>query len=147
MPLMQITEKVDLEVYYQVESARYDPATLDKMGVNKEIFIAYYESCHSVGLMADGKPIGGILLDGDQFHLAVLPEYHGRWRHMFPEMLQRCFSLRDRFFANVDIDNEKCIRFMDSMQWPRVKCTESCITYEIADYGRLAVPRRMKEVA
>lgn len=147
MPHLHIVGKADLDVYYEAESARYDPALLARFGVNKEVFVACYGHCPSIGFAADGKPIGGVLIDGDRLHIAVLSEYYGRWAFLLRPTLQRCFAFGDRFFADIEIDNDRCLRFMDAVLWRRVKCTETHVTYEIANYGRMEARKCLEERA
>ena len=79
--MLRLTERADLGVMYDAEAARLRQAadTGCLQVVTRDTFLRFYEGCPSVGFESDGVPIGGILFDGEQAHIAVLPS-HGRER-------------------------------------------------------------------
>src|SRR5205814_9345868 len=82
---LKLSSHVDLDVYYDADSARFDRRVLQV--VTREAFRKTFEPCPSVGFESDGVPIGGVIFDGDVPHIAVLPQWHGRWGPLLRPML------------------------------------------------------------
>jgi len=87
--------------------------------------MAFYAGCASVGFEMDGKPIGGLLFDGTSAHIAVLPEYHGRWALLLKPALAWLFSIQPEVIVHVDIENETCQRFLLRHRWERLYVDEA----------------------
>jgi hypothetical protein len=135
--MLRLTDAADLGVMYDAEAVRYaDPSGNDCLpALTRDAFVAFYEGCPSIGFEADGQPIGGILFDGAQAHIAVLPSHHGRWALLFKPALDWLFSLRDEILVEVERDNTRCLRFLDRHGWPRVGETEDDIVYRLFRQG------------
>lgn len=131
MARMRLTDKADLGVMFDAEKICWDPELLKKHNVTRERCISTLSHCPSVGFECDGKPIGGILFDGQRAHIAVLPEYYGRWAVLFRPALEWLFSIKEPILVDIQADNERCLRFMDRNQWRRVKETDKVIIYEL----------------
>lgn len=129
----RLTEKADLDVMFEAEAANYkdNPKFLQHYDDLKKQFIEYYANCPSRGFEIDGKQVGGTIYDGKQVHVAVLPEYYGRWGLLLKPGLDWVFSIKDPMLVEVDVNNEKCLRFLDRNKWRRVKETDKKITYEL----------------
>jgi hypothetical protein len=127
---LRLTEPADLAVIHAADAARYagrpqHPAA----AVTVERFAAYFRGCRSIGFTFDGRPIGGMLLDGRQAHMAVLPEYHGRWALLWRPALQWLFAQVPEAIGAVEADNQTCIAFMDRNGWPRVEERDGRVIY------------------
>lgn len=131
MGKMRLTDKADLGVFYEADAGRWDPEHLRQLGITKEMFIDFYAGCPSVGFEIDGKPVGGIIFDGVQAHIAVLPEYYGRWALLFKPALEWLFTLKEPIYIDIETENERCLRFMDRNQWPRVRADDKTVTFEV----------------
>jgi GNAT superfamily N-acetyltransferase len=135
--MLKLTEPADLGTMYDAESARYreagDGSCLQV--VTREAFLNFYEGCPSIGFEDDGMPIGGILFDGEQAHIAVLPSYHGRWALLLKPALDWLFTLQAEILVEVERDNARCLRFMDRHGWPRVGETDDDIVYRLVPQG------------
>jgi GNAT superfamily N-acetyltransferase len=137
MSRFRLAARVDLGVYYDADAARYDTPGLQALQiVTKEVFIAYYKHCPSIGFECDEKPIGGIIFDGEQAHIAVRPEYHGRWALLLRPALDWLFSLKTEIIADVEADNRVCIEFMKRNGWPAIGGKQGWITYRMTRQGR-----------
>jgi hypothetical protein len=137
MQSLNLTEPADFGVLYDAVRGRLQDDEWQKATrgvVTREVFIAHCiaHNVPSVGFELDGKPIGGIIFDGNAAHIEVLPEYHGRWGLLWPSALKWVFSLKDPMLVAIDRDNEKCHRFMARNNWPRVKEDEKFVTYEMS---------------
>lgn len=135
--MLRLTERADLGVMYDAEAARYaqaaDAGCLQV--VTRDTFLRFYEGCPSVGFEADGVPIGGILFDGEQAHIAVLPSRHGRWALLLKPALDWLFTLCPEILVEVERDNTRCLRFLDRHGWPRVGETSGDIVYRLTAQG------------
>src|SRR5258707_10293574 len=119
MSRFRFAARVDLGVYYDADAARYDTPGLQALQiVTKEVFIAYYKDCPSIGFECDEKPIGGIIFDGEQAHIAVRPEYHVRWALLLRPALDWLFSLKTEIIADVDAGNSALLQFLNCTRWP-----------------------------
>jgi len=131
MARMRLTDKADPGLMYDAEVSNWSPEFLKQAGVTREKVIAFFSSCPSVGFEIDGKQVGGMIFDGKEAHLAVLPEYQGRWALLFKHALNWLFSIKDPVYVDIQATNEKCIRFMERNQWRRVKENSEKITFEM----------------
>ncbi|MGM9488025.1 GNAT family N-acetyltransferase [Ideonella sp. YS5] len=134
--MLRLTEAADLGVMYDADAARYDEAGSPCLEVvTRAAFVDFYEGCPSIGFEADGQAIGGILFDGEQAHIAVLPSHHGRWALLLKPALEWLFSLQTDILVEVERDNTRCLRFLDRHGWPRVGQTEDDIVYRLSPQG------------
>jgi len=116
--MLRLTERVDIDVYYDADSTQYDARTLAV--VTREVFRRFYAGCPSVGFEADGRPIGGVIFDGDVPHIAVLPEWRGRWGRLMRPMLRWLYGLKPEILIHVDDDNAALCAFVRHCGWPQV---------------------------
>ncbi|MES2832515.1 MAG: GNAT family N-acetyltransferase [Pseudomonadota bacterium] len=132
MSRLTTTDAVDLDIFYTADSFRYTGERKKLLDlVTKEVFIGFYKNCASRGFQFDGQPIGGIIFDGTEAHIAILPEYHGRWAILLKPALKWLFTLKPEIFVEIDIDNEKCLAFMDRNGWQRMRVNATSITYRM----------------
>lgn len=150
MRKLRLTKQADFGVIFDALAKRY-PADKWKEATlgfpadeARETFISFCERCPSVGFEYDGKPIGGMMFDGNEAHLEVLPEYHGRWGALWRPTLAWLFAIQDPIFVRVEIDNEKCHHFMARNNWRRMKADEKFITYEMTSKAEPHSRRREK---
>jgi len=115
---LRLTERVDLDAYYDADRGRYDARTLSV--VTREVFRDFYAGCPSVGFAADGRPIGGVIFDGDVPHIAVLPEWRGRWWPLLRPMLRWLYALKPDIVIRVDAGNPALCRFVRHCGWPEI---------------------------
>lgn len=115
---LKLTSRVDLDVYYDAESARFDRGVLSI--VTREAFHEIFAECPSVGFEYNGMCIGGVIFDGTTPHIAVLPAWHGRWGPLLRPMLTWLYSLKPDIRIHIDYDNPKIRRFVEHCGWPLV---------------------------
>jgi hypothetical protein len=118
--------------------------------VTREAFLRFYADSPSVGFESNGAPIGGILFDGEQAHIAVLPSHHGRWALLLKPALEWLFTLRPEILVEVERDNARCLRFLDRHGWPRVGETADDFVYRLTAQGghrKTAYPYRGRRAA
>lgn len=132
MANLRLTEKADLGVLYDAEIQNYDPDWFRSLNFTKEMFLAHYANVHSVGFEIDGKMVGGMLLHERKAHMAVLPEYHGRWSLLWMPALAWLFSLQDPVFVDVAINNEKCIRLLERSNFKRTNVMANAVSFELS---------------
>lgn len=152
MQNLRLTDRADLGVIYDATCRRHQPNEWEKMTagvVTRDVFIAHCiaKNFPTLGFECDGKPIGGLIFDGNAAHLEVLPEYHGRWGLLWKRALEWIFSHKDPILVKIDIGNEKCVRFMDRNNWPRVAVDAEFITYEMSSAAEPHYLRRRRRQA
>lgn len=128
-----LKEPADLSVYYAADMIRYTPDYLKSIGVTKEAFLEYYGVCPSVGFFADEKQIGGVIYDPrlNEVHIAILPEYYGRWGRLFAQAIGWIFTGRDMVFGCVDHTNLSAIHFMERNRFEPVGEHRGTIKYKM----------------
>jgi hypothetical protein len=121
MTRLRLAPRADLGVCYDADAVRYERIGSDVLRhVTRDFVIARYSDCPSIGFEYDGQPIGGIVFDGEQAHIAVLPAWHGRWAILLKPALDWLFSLKAEILVNVETDNAVCLEFMRRNAWPVV---------------------------
>jgi hypothetical protein len=132
--MLRITPQADLGVFFDADNDRYlqrHPGRAAPL-LEKEAFISHYAGCPSIGFECDGQPIGGVIFDGQQAHIAVLPDYHGRWGLLLKPACDWLFGLRREVFVRVESDNVKSRRMMDRCGWQRVGTEGEDLIYRMA---------------
>lgn len=141
MKRLSLAARADLNVYYEAEMARY--RTLGEHGqkmlqiVTLERFIDFFNACPSIGFEYDGKPIGGMIFDGEEAHVAVLPDYHGRWALLWEPALDWVFSIKQEIHVKVEAFNDTCIAFMERNGWPAIDRVGDFIVYRMTPHTRV----------
>jgi len=135
--MLTMTPQADLGVFYEADALRYreDPRSRATQVVTREVFCAFYAGCPSIGFALDGEPIGGVVFDGEQAHIAVLPQYHGRWALLLKPAVEWLLGLKREVLVEVERDNARCLRFMERSGWQRVQATDDSIVFRIAAQG------------
>jgi len=133
---LSLAPAVDLRVFYQADAARYAAAKPHVLArVTEEAFVAYFRGCPSLGFECDGRPIGGVIFDGKEAHIAVLPEHRGRWAWLLRPAIDWLFSLEPQILVEIERDNQACVAFMDRNGWRRVGAGNDTITYLMEHQG------------
>lgn len=162
MRRLSLAARADLNVYYDAEMARYH--TLGEHGqqvlriVTRNAFIDYFNACPSIGFEYDGQPIGGMIFDGEEAHVAVLPAYHGRWALLWEPALDWVFSLKPEINVKVEAFNQTCIAFMERNGWPAIGTSGDFIVFRMTARTRgrksrgtraaaVALPEMPREIA
>jgi hypothetical protein len=135
MPRLRLAARADLATFYEADAQRYGAGAPQLQVVSRDAFIAFYRGCPSIGFEHDGRPIGGILFDGEQAHIAVLPQYHGHWALLLKPALQWLFRLRREIVVQVDRDNPRAIAFMARHGWPCLHSDGTTLAYRLAPQG------------
>lgn len=120
MPGLRLTPQADLDVFYEADCLRYAARPEITARVTREAFARFYAGCPSRGIECDGRAIGGVIFDGREAHIAVLPAWHGRWGLMLKPLLHWLFGLRPEVIVRVEADNPLVQRFMDRSGWQRL---------------------------
>lgn len=139
---LKLAPKADLDVFYEADAARYADSERNELEVvTLDAFVAFYRECPSIGFEADGHPIGGILFDGEEAHIAVLPEYHGRWATLLKPALEWLFGLADEIVVEIEIDNAVCMNFMKRNRWQCLGADSTAARFRMtAQGGRRKTP-------
>lgn len=132
--MLTLTDRADLGVFYDADAHRYGAQDYAHT-VTRERFAHFYADCPSIGFEDDGQPIGGILFDGEEAHIAVLPSHHGRWALLLKPALQWLFTLRPAITVAVEQDNIRCLRFLDRHGWQRVGERDGDVLYRLVPQG------------
>lgn len=141
MQNLRLTDRADFGVIFDAMRQRHQNDAWEKVTaklVTREIFVAHCiaQNFPSLGFECNGKAIGGIIFDGKVAHIEVLSEYHGRWGLLWKQAREWVFSLKDPILVDIEVDNEKCHRFMARNNWPRVKVTDKFVTYEMSSVAK-----------
>lgn len=132
---LKLTGQADLAVFYEADAQQYAAGSAATQVVSKDVFMAFYAGCASVGFEMDGKPIGGLLFDGSSAHIAVLPAYHGRWALLLKPALAWLFSLQQVVVVQVEADNHRCRRFLERHRWERLGEEDGSVAYRLTPQG------------
>lgn len=131
--MLTLAPQADLAVFYEADVARYRQAGTTRFSdtVTQDVFVRFFAHCPSIGFRRDGQDIGGILFDGTQAHIAVLPQHHGHWGALLKPALEWLFSLRREILVEVERDNERCHRFMQHVGWQCVGERPDVLVYRL----------------
>lgn len=145
MTILRLIDKADLNIYYDADMLQFDAGWPSRMGVTREVFVKALKECPSIGFEMDGVQFGGVIFDGKEAHLAVLPEYQGKWGLLIGPALGWLLSIQDIIDVCVDRSNEKCVRFCGRNQWTRISEDVHSITFRIFDHPDLFFHRRSRK--
>ena len=131
--MLTLAPQADLAVFYEADVARYrlNGASTVTDTVTQDVFVRFFAHCPSIGFRRDGVDIGGILFDGTQAHIAVLPQHHGHWGALLKPALEWLFSLRREILVEVERDNTRCHRFMRHVGWQCVDEKADVLVYRL----------------
>lgn len=133
----QLTEKADLRTCFEISRMQYSDEEWQKLTqglATPERFIHYCteQGFDTLGFSYNGKPIGGLIFDGQAVHISVLPEHHGRWGSLLRKAWLWTFSHKDPIDVKIYANNEKALLFMDRHNWPRIHEDENFVTYRMS---------------
>ncbi len=129
MTRYRLTAQADLGVMFDAEVSQYPQSPLISLELQKRVFEKFYADCPSTGFEIDGIAVGGAIYDGEEFHIAVLPAYYGRWGRLWQPTLDWLFSVADPVRARVAKSNTRCLRFADHSRFPRIAEDDKYVTY------------------
>ena len=112
--------RADLAVMYAADTARYPAGSAVRRQLTPQAYGRFYAGCPSRGFAFDGRPIGGMLFDGQEAHLAVLAEHHGRWARLLAPSLEWLFGLKPELCIEIEPDNHTTLAFMARNGWQRI---------------------------
>lgn len=136
MRRLSLAPCVDLAVFYAADSERFiGDGSPTLQVVTPAVFIDFYRDCPSIGFLSDGQPIGGIIFDGVEAHIAVLPAFRGRWALLLKPALEWLFSLKADIVVDIDTDNTICLAFMERNGWQRLRADSQHVTYLMTPQG------------
>lgn len=115
-----LADSADLAVYFDADTRRYSQDWFEKNGLTLERFVTRFHQSPSLGFVFDGRQFGGLIIDNGELHLAILPEFQGRWSLLIPDILDWIFSHHDPIFCRAEHDNELCLQFARRMGWKLV---------------------------
>ena len=138
---LKITPSVDLNIFYTADSAKHDAATLAI--VTREAFIRFFDGCPSIGFESDGVPFGGVIFDGEKPHIAVLPEWQGRWGPLLRPALRWLYTHSADMVVPVYDDNWPLRRFIERCGWPVVGRQVGAALHRLTPMGA----RRVAQIA
>jgi hypothetical protein len=131
-----LTSEADFGLLYDIARLDYDADEWRRrmFGLSRDEFAALCRAhkLPSIGYAYRGRPIGGMVFEGTSAHMAVLPEFHGKWGTLWKPTLAWLFALKDPIRVAIDRGNAKCLRFMDRNNWPRVGADERSVTFEMS---------------
>ncbi len=142
MTRLTLAPRADLAVFYEADAERYRARSPETLAlVTPAAFASLYGNCPSIGFECDGQPIGGILFDGEEAHIAVLASHHSQWALLLKPALAWLFGLRRAITVRVEASNAKCLAFMARNQWqPRGEENGELIFCMRAQGGRRKTP-------
>lgn len=135
MGSLRMTGKADLKVLFDADRRLYSDEWMAALNITEESFIARYRDCPSVGFENDGIPFGGMILHGNDLHLAILPEFHRKWAILFRPALEWVFSLRSEVYGKVHRPNRQSLRFLRRMGATLVESDDNFLIFNISPEG------------
>jgi hypothetical protein len=127
----QLASKLDFGLFHDIEESRYGPEAQDRIGIDKRLFCKLFSLMPSVGFTYDNEPIGGGFLFRDEFHMAVLPQFHGRWAVLWPATLEWLFAHTDPVVAKLEKSNPVVIAFAQRNAFPMVREDDRYVYFEM----------------
>lgn len=152
MSNLRLVSPIDFGVVYDALKARVSSTSMEewekisKGVLTREIFVSYCleHQYPSQGIECDGQQIGGIFFDGSVVHIEILPEYHGRWSLLLPDMIRWTFAQKDPIQVAVARHDVKINRFMVRNNWPLISESEEFNTYEMSSKVTPLFTRRLR---
>ncbi|MFZ6773927.1 GNAT family N-acetyltransferase [Undibacterium sp. SXout7W] len=132
MDTLRMTDKADLKVFYDADMRIYTPEWVEAHGISEEDFIAYYRDSPSIGFECGNVPFGGAILHGNDIHVAILPEFHGKWATLLPSALEWIFSQRDEVFGKAHRANRQSLRFIRRFGCKLIRSDEHFLIFSIS---------------
>lgn len=130
---MRVVKPVDPHVFWQAEMS--DPVEQRSALIfdrTEEEFCRTLSQYPSIGFEDDGKQFGGVFIDQHLcMHIAILPEYQGRWGSLFKQGIDWAFSVSNTLYALVAKENRKIRRFIAHHNWPMIYETEFVALHRI----------------
>jgi len=102
--------------------------------ITREVFVAFYVNCPSIGFECAGQPIGGVIFDGESAHIAVLPSHHGRWGFLLRPALAWLFSLKQEVILRTPVENTKALRFLTHCGWQRLGIEDGEVIHRLTPH-------------
>lgn len=134
---LSTSDKADFGVIYESELLTLGVEWFESRNLTKGKMIEIFEKsdCLSLGFNFDGKPIGGVLLLGDEMHIAILPAYFGKWGLLWKRAVRWAFAQCHTVYFFIPAWNARCLRFAEKTKWRRIgefeKYGTSCIGFEL----------------
>lgn len=135
MGALKMTDKADLKVFFDADRRMYNAAWMAAHGIAEEGFIARNCDCPSLGFEHAGIPFGGIILHGNDAHIAIPPEFHGKWGMLLRPALAWLFSQRSEVFAKVHRPNRQSLRFLRRLGATLVGADDKFLIFSISPVG------------
>ncbi|WP_211474790.1 GNAT family N-acetyltransferase [Collimonas humicola] len=142
MHSLRLSDKADLSVYYDADKLQFDAGWAERTGVSKAVFMAAFADHPSRGFEKDGVQFGGVIFDGKEVHVAVLPEFYGRWAILMKPALAWLFSLQEVINVRVDVGNARFHRFAQRCKWPAAMDGSEHVIYTVSNHAELFFNRR-----
>jgi hypothetical protein len=101
--------------------------------ITREAFIRRATGIPAIGMQIDGRCVGGAVICGFNFHLYVLPEYHGRWGFLFTPLMRWAFAHNDPLYALIQQDNSKVRRLIDRHDYPLIVERDGVMVYKLTN--------------
>lgn len=139
---LQLSDKADLSIYYDADKMQFDVDWAAPTGVTKEVFVAAFSDHPSRGFEKDGVQFGGVIFDGKEVHVAVLPAYYGRWALLMKPALSWLFSLQKIIYVRVNVRNKRFLRFAQHCKWPSLNDGDEYVIYTVSNHDGLFFNRR-----
>ena len=145
--IYRLTEKVDLGQIYDLEVLRYGPEKMALFNITKEQFINAAKGIPSIGFEASGKSIGGAFFIRHELHLTVHPDHHGKWGRLARLMFEWLYKIEDPVSCKIEVENEKCIRFVKKAGWTQIAADERFVTFKGSSELLKRRPRKTKQLS
>ena len=136
MAAYRLTPRANLDVMFDAEIILYPDAYPLPETIQRRLFASTYGHCPTVGYEIDGVDAGGAILHGDQFHIAVLPAFYGRWGRLWQPTLDWLFTHTDYVDGCISKDNLRSWRFAERFSqrsgFPCIAEDDESITYRMS---------------
>lgn len=85
-----------------------------------------------VGLELDGEIAGGMIFERGEVHLAMLPQYRGRWTRYLRHMLEIGFNrFGQKLTARVNARNLRAQQFVERVGCKKKRTTPLFVEYDV----------------
>ena len=106
-------------------------------GVNIDQYIKTLLSHKTHAIVSNGIQVGGAVMSGDRFHIAIIPEFRGMVSFQIVRAVEWGLSISNPFKAIVRKDRSEVRRLIDFFPNKLVGQDDNTLTFEIKPRGML----------
>ena len=104
-----------------------------RLTISEQEFVDSTIHYHVIGLYDNLKPVGMFFYEENRIHIAILPEYRGKWAHLFDDIIQYGINKFGSVIAKIHKDNKYTQRLATRYGFHYIKHEDDYIIYQIGE--------------